>query len=151
MLNFPQDVLRIGCILGQDEHHRLSRIYGMNDLISIEGTGYHVPRSDPARNPAALEQLDDDRRHGSILRGIADKYVGRDAMRASSLPFAVGFSHVDSPSTFAPCSQMHPVFIKILGCIRRRRGRTAPLGQGNSALESRNWPTAARRGPSWRR
>jgi hypothetical protein len=94
-LHFPEDVLRIGGILRQDEHDCLGGIDGMNDLIGIERTGCHVPRGDPARNPTALERLDDGSGHSSVLRSIADEYGALRASGGSRPFFYVAFSHLD--------------------------------------------------------
>ncbi|HXP66064.1 MAG TPA: hypothetical protein VN815_11355, partial [Steroidobacteraceae bacterium] len=72
-LHFPQDMLRIGGILRQDEHDCLGGIDGMNDLVGIERAGRHVPRRDPTCDPTVLERLDDGSGHGSVLRSIADE------------------------------------------------------------------------------
>ncbi len=130
MLNFPQDVLRIGGILGQDEHDRLGRIDGMNDLISIEGAGCYIPRGDPARNPTALERLDDGSGYGSVLRGIADEYVGCAAMSASSPPFAAAFSHADPPNFYVMFADAPRVY-QSLRIDRRSPGRVAALKQAD--------------------
>jgi hypothetical protein len=74
---------------------------------------HYVPWRDPAPQAITFQNFDygvGDRR---ILRGVADEYVGRGGLRASSLPLAVAFSHVDLPPTSTLCWQMIPAFIKV--------------------------------------